>query len=180
MLRLLLAAVLLAGCTTYSEMGFSGGVESEWVADDVLSVTALGNAFATRERIRDFTQLRAAEEAVNNGFLYFNIVDRDDLSRSDSYYVPESSTTTTYGSVYGNTFSGTSYTNTSGGYYQNTYKPGEEILVRMTHESLGRHSVDAASIIEELGPRYLNDERLLQLRNAASAAQLNASGVSEK
>jgi hypothetical protein len=61
----------LTGCTTYGEMGFTGGVQALQVNETTWEINAIGNAYSNELRMRDFMLLKASEVALENGFTHF-------------------------------------------------------------------------------------------------------------
>ncbi|WP_297734498.1 hypothetical protein [uncultured Maricaulis sp.] len=78
------AALLAASCTTYGEMGFTGGVEHRQVGQQVYQIRAGGNAFARLGQIEDFIYLRAAEIGRDNGFSHFALLTDESGYRSET------------------------------------------------------------------------------------------------
>jgi hypothetical protein len=78
MIRYLLltaVCVLAAGCNThYGDVGPFGGVSANKEADGTWLIVAIGNARATVEEMSDFTFLKAAEVAKQQGANCFEIV----------------------------------------------------------------------------------------------------------
>lgn len=62
---------VLTGCTTYGEMGFTGGVQALQVNATTWEINAVGNAYSNELRMRDFMLLKASEVALENGFTHF-------------------------------------------------------------------------------------------------------------
>ena len=82
MKRLLILSVtcsmLLTACITakYGEQGlFGGGMKSEWLSDNSLSVTTRASSHTNEKKIADMTKLWIAEEAKAKDFKYFHIKD---------------------------------------------------------------------------------------------------------
>lgn len=105
---LAIISVIMTGCATaYHKRGLTGGFSETQIGENVFRVTFKGNAYTSRERVSDFTLLRSAELALENGYKYFVIIDSEKYTKKEVYAVPKSSYTT--GSAYGAT------TVTSGG-----------------------------------------------------------------
>jgi hypothetical protein len=111
-------ALLLTSCATaYKPAGFGGGFSSAQLDVNVFQVSFQGNGYTRQDRAADFALLRSAEVALENGYQYFAIVDRERYSKQAAWTTPSSSTTnlnaTTYGNLssYGNvgTYSGNTY-----------------------------------------------------------------------
>ena len=113
---LTLVGLALIGCATpYQSKGFTGGFSETQLDVNVFQVSFRGNAYTSGERAADFTLLRSAELAIENGYSYFIIVDSERSSQTSSYTTPTTSHTT--GSVYGsgNYVYGSATTTTTGG-----------------------------------------------------------------
>jgi hypothetical protein len=125
---LFLIAIILLGCATnYQKQGFTGGFSETRLAENVFQVNFKGNGFTDFERSTDFTLLRSAELALENGYQYFSIIDRNSWVQQGTYTTPTHTTTTlntnttgTYtrsgntGNLNANTY-GTAITRTTGG-----------------------------------------------------------------
>ena len=71
-ITVLLGSVILSGCaTSYGKMGLLGGMKSEWIENDTLSIKAKGNGFTGGTQTVEMTTLWAAEKAREKGFKYF-------------------------------------------------------------------------------------------------------------
>ncbi len=93
-------AVILSGCATpYHKKGLMGGFSETQLGENIFRVTFKGNGFTSPERASDFTLLRSAEVALENGFKYFIIVDSEKYTEIEAFTTPTTSYTT--GSVYG-------------------------------------------------------------------------------
>ena len=113
---LALATVLLGGCaTTYQPNSFTGGYSETQLGENIFQVSFRGNGYTSRERASDFSLLRSAEVALENGFRYFVIVESEKGSKVGAYTTPTTSYTT--GSAYGsgNYAYGSATTTTYGG-----------------------------------------------------------------
>lgn len=142
--------VVLTGCTSYGEMGFTGGVSSYKLSDNVYKVYARGNAFANKEKIEQFVLLKSAEIAKESGFDSFSFLD------NKSGYNTTFSTSSTPGS-----FNMTSYGNSYNGTYtapavstQQYNKPYSEALVTLHKGNGGMFK--AETIIENF--KYLKED----------------------
>ena len=119
-LALAVTLLLLAGCATpYQSGGFLGGYKEIQLDENVFQVSFEGNAFVSAGRVENYTLLRSAEVAMENGYDYFVIVDQDAYETTGTHYTP--ATTYTSGSVSGNSFYGT--TTTYGGMMNSYSKP---------------------------------------------------------
>jgi hypothetical protein len=72
-------AVALSGCATKcQDMGWSSGVAAEPVMTDVFRIVSRANAYTGRDRVQDFTLLKAAETTIAAGGNYFLILNAAD------------------------------------------------------------------------------------------------------
>ena len=82
---LLFAVLLIQGCATaYQKSGFAGGYSETQLDENVFRVSFRGNRYTGREKVADFTLLRSAELALENGYQYFAIIDANSYT-TDSY-----------------------------------------------------------------------------------------------
>ena len=115
-----------------------GGYSETQLAENIFTVTFKGNGYTSRERASNFTLLRCAEIAIENGYGYFFIIDAQRYSKDMAFTTPTTSYTTGYGhtsgnvNMYGNhgTFSG----NTFGSARTTTYH-GQTFLISKPRES---------------------------------------------
>lgn len=116
--------LLLNGCaTSYQSNGFAGGYSETQLSENVFNVTFNGNGYTGKERASDFSLLRSAEIAKENGFRYFIIVSSEkDVSHS-TYTTPTTSYTNASAYGYGNYAYGSATTNTYGGQTYDIAKP---------------------------------------------------------
>lgn len=120
----LMVAVILSGCaTTYQKDSFTGGYSETKLGENIFQVSFKGNAYTSREKVSDFTLLRSAEIAIENGYGYFAVVESDKYSKVGAYTTPTTSQTT--GSAYasGNYIHGSATTTTYGGQTYIVTKP---------------------------------------------------------
>jgi len=86
---LLLIVLFLSGCATgYQKQGLTGGYTDMKIQDDIFKVGFKGNAKCSLERAEDFTLLRCAEVAIENGYAYFVVIDGKSGVRTSSYTTP--------------------------------------------------------------------------------------------
>jgi len=106
-ITLLLVAVLISGCaTTYHQYSWrTGGYSNIKIQDDIFKVRFLGNAKCTLGRVEDFTLLRCAEVALENGYKYFIVIDEKADKTTGMFTSPASAQTV--GTSYGGTYRGT-------------------------------------------------------------------------
>lgn len=113
----IMAIVFLVGCATaYQQQGLTGGFSETQLDDNVWRVSFKGNAYTSRDRAADFTLLRSAELALDNGYYYFVIVDSEKYSKNSSFTTPTQ--VNTYGTTnmqgQANTYGNTSYISGTG------------------------------------------------------------------
>lgn len=121
---LLLAVILMSGCATgYQAQGFKGGFSETQLDHNVFVVTFRGNGFTSLETASDFSLLRSAELALQNGYKYFAIIDGQTYLNNSTYTTPTTSNTTANAYVSGNNIYGNATTTTYGGQTFNISKP---------------------------------------------------------
>lgn len=79
-ISILVAALAAAGCTSYQSKGFTGGFTDTQLDTNVWQVAFKGNGITSRERVRDFGLLRAAELTLQNKYSYFLVMNENDYS----------------------------------------------------------------------------------------------------
>jgi hypothetical protein len=100
----ILAATALAGCATpstpyqpyraHSAGGVHGGYSDQQLAADRYLVRFHGNSLTSRDRVEGYMLYRAAELALQNGFDWFQVLDRNTehnvrtVVRPDPFYRP--------------------------------------------------------------------------------------------
>lgn len=162
-----LTMFLLIGCaTTYQSKGFSGGFSETQLDENIFTVRFNGNGFTSAERASDFTILRSAELALQNGFTHFVIVDANQYTQTSTYKAPTTATTTlntnTTGtaSIYGNTGTynsntyGTATTQISGGQTYNISKPSTSNTIVCFKSKPEGFSYSAKFLVESLKKKY--------------------------
>lgn len=163
-LAILFAAILyLTGCaTSYQPQGFSGGYSETKLGENIFRVSFRGNGYTSRERASDFTLLRSADLALQNGFNYFVVVTSDKATDVSAFTTPTTSHTT--GSIYGNSnyAYGSATTTTHGG---NTYfvsKPSmmNTIICYKEKPDINGMVFDARFISREIRRKYAMEPRL--------------------
>lgn len=112
----LILAIMIGGCaTTYQRVGFTGGYSETQLGENVFQVSFRGNGYTSYQRASDFSLLRSAEVALENGYNYFIIVDSEKYSKTGAYTTPTRSYTTGSAYGYGNYAYGSATTTTYGG-----------------------------------------------------------------
>jgi len=90
---------LIQGCATqYQSKGLSGGFSEVKLEENVFRVSFRGNAYTDMQRALDFTLLRSAELALQNGYRYFTIINSDNYNKVTESTAPGRSYTT--GNIY--------------------------------------------------------------------------------
>ena len=146
-LALAATLLLLAGCATpYQSGGFRGGYKEVQLDENVFQVSFRGNAFVTADRVENYTLLRSAEVAMENGYDYFVIIDKDAYETTGAVYTP--ATTYTSGSLSGNNFYGT--TTTYGGMMSSYSKPSSSNMIACYHEKPEGFSFRSENVISSL------------------------------
>jgi hypothetical protein len=121
----LIVALTVAACATgYHSRGLTGGFAEIRLDDNVFQVSFNGNGYTSGDRAADFTLLRSAELARQNGFSHFIIVEREDRTGYGTYTTPTTSTTTATSTTYGTIVQGSAITTTYGGHTYLIQKPG--------------------------------------------------------
>jgi hypothetical protein len=125
--------ILLCACaTSYQPKTFTGGFSETRLAENIFQVSFRGNAYTDMERATDFTLLRSAEIALENGFRYFAIVDSQAWEKTGIVTTPvqthtniQANTLGTYGNQgsYSASTMGTATTYTTGGQSYVVSKP---------------------------------------------------------
>ena len=150
-------ALLLASCATgYQEKGFTGGFSETQLAENIFRVSFNGNAYTSADRAADFTLLRSAELAQENGFSYFVIIDADQSTAQSTYTTPTQSHTTVsvYGS--GNYATGTATTTTTGGQTYVYRKPRSTNTIVCLHDKDQANGIvyEAQFVIRSIREKY--------------------------
>ncbi|WP_351079224.1 hypothetical protein [Shewanella sp. CAL98-MNA-CIBAN-0140] len=155
-LLLLLPLVLLSGCSTsYQSNGFSGGYSETQLDDNVFKVSFRGNGYTRRERVSDFTLLRSAQLAVENGYKYFLVVDSNSYTSNSTYTTPTTSNTTASAYSTGNYAYGNATTTTTGGQTYNISKPSSSnTIVCFKEKPKNGFSYNAEIIFKNITKKY--------------------------
>lgn len=113
---ILFVLVWVQGCaTSYQSNGLTGGYSETQLDENLFNVTFKGNGYTSRERAEDFTLMRSAELAIQNGYNYFQIIKSEDHTKNDVRTRPTTTTTKMNVSGKGNSASGEAKTRTTGG-----------------------------------------------------------------
>jgi hypothetical protein len=152
-----IAIVLLSGCaTTYKREGFSGGYSETKLGENIFQVSFRGNGYTSGERASDFSLLRSAELALENGFRYFVIVESGKDSNVSAYTTPSTSHTTGSASRYGNYAYGSATTTTYGGQTYFISKPRATNMILCFKEKpvINGLVFDAAFVAHSIKQKY--------------------------
>jgi hypothetical protein len=155
-------ALALTGCaTTYQDSGFSGGYSETQLDENVFKVTFRGNGFTKRERTEDFTLLRSADLALQNGYKYFVIVNGGTSVSSSTHTTPTTYNTTANVYATGNYAYGTARTTQSGGQTYNISKPStSNTIVCFKEKPASGMSYNAEFIYKNIREKYdIKDEQ---------------------
>jgi hypothetical protein len=129
-----LAVLALAACSTpYQEMGFLGGVNATQIDATTMRISSRGNGFSDIGRMKDYVLLKAAEETVQHGYDLFQVVDAENVSRTDHFSIPEFHSQPVVATGFGpygpvTAFGSVTYTTDRD---QAVNKPGEDVTIRM-------------------------------------------------
>jgi hypothetical protein len=156
--KLLIVTVtaLLYGCATpYQKQGFAGGYSEAQLNTNVFRVSFKGNGYTSREKAADLALLRSADLALQNGYRYFVIIDKNNYSQNSLYKTPTTSYTNVnvYGA--GNFAYGQATTNTYGGNIYNISKPSAtNTIICFPERPPNIFSYDAEFIYNSLATKY--------------------------
>ncbi len=160
-----LLAALLMGCATPYGDGLFGGVKATRLSQNVVLISASGNAYTDNTRIAEYMLLRAAEEAHASGYPYFAVMDSKNTGyvSSGTVYTPyttDFSGTANSFSPYTTTYSGTA-TTYGGPQTYSFYKPGGQATFALLNEVpeglLPGQYYETAFVLNSLGSKYISD-----------------------
>ena len=118
------AMLFLQGCaTSYQSDSFTGGYSETQLDENVFKVSFRGNGYTRRDRVSDFTLLRSAELAIQNGFNYFVVIDANSYTSTSTHTTPTTTNTTASAYGTGNYAYGNATSTTTGGQTYNISKP---------------------------------------------------------
>ena len=156
LLFFIIVTLLIQGCaTSYQKSGLSGGYSETQLDENIFRISFRGNGYSGRERVADFTLLRSAELAMENGFQYFAVVDANASTSRSTYTTPTRSNTT--GSAYGsgNYAYGRSTTTTTGGQTYNISKPSSSnTIVCFKEKPSSTFTYSAKFIYKSISKKY--------------------------
>jgi len=123
-LLVVFVTLALGACaTSYQAKSFTGGFSETQLDQNVWTVTFKGNGYTSMERATDFTLLRSADLALQNGFGYFVIAEKGQAIESGAFTTPTQTTTTGSATLSGNTVYGQTHSTTYGGQTFIFHKP---------------------------------------------------------
>lgn len=150
-----LVAVMMVGCATpYGRMGFMGGYEDLRLDETTFRVSAIGNGFASQDRVLGMVHLRCAEVTVENGYDYFEVL-TGDSAVDESQILTGGSTTGRIKPRFGGGFD-----------YSETYSPPQAIgvnkyramaLIRVGKGERPANAFDAKEVIKFLRPKIAEE-----------------------
>ena len=148
--------IFLQGCeTAYQSYGFAGGYSETQLDTNVFKVAFRGNGYTGSERASDFTLLRCAELALQNGYKYFVVIDANSYTSNSTYTTPTTYNTTAnvYGT--GNYAYGNATTTMYGGQTYNISKPSSSnTIVCFTEKPTNGFSYNAEFIYKNITQKY--------------------------
>jgi hypothetical protein len=154
---LIIIFFVLSGCATaYQRESLTGGYSQTQLGENIFQVSFLGNGYTSEERASDFTLLRSAEIALENGFKYFTVIDSNAKSELSTYTTPTTSRTTGYAQTYGNYTYGKTKTTTYGGetYVISKPKANNTILCFKEKPEINGIIFDATFVYKSIREKY--------------------------
>ncbi len=153
---IILVAIFIQGCATaYKRTGFTGGYSETRLDENVFKVSFRGNGYTGRERVSDFTLLRSAELALENGYKYFVIIDANSYTSNSTYTTPTTSHIAGSAYGYGNSVYGSATTTTTGGQTYNISKPSSSnTIVCFKEKPNSGFSYNAEFIYKNISQKY--------------------------
>ena len=154
--------IVLSGCATgYKPNGFigNGGFEDVELAPNYFRVTFRGNEKTSKERATDFTLLRASDLMLERNCPSFVVVKSSEEVRKGSLFIPQTQTTYSNATAYGNTAYGTATTTTMGGGFATLHFPKVTMEVKCTADlpDLEKNIYDVKFINKSLKTKYKID-----------------------
>jgi hypothetical protein len=156
LLIILFTAVLIQGCaTTYRSSGLMGGYKDVQLDENVFKVTFNGNGYTSFERAADFTLMRCAELALNNGYSFFVIIDADSYSSNSTYTTPTTTNTTGSAVKIGDYVVGSAQSTTYGGQTYHISKPSRtNTIICFKEKPTEGFSYNAQFIFKAISQKY--------------------------
>lgn len=156
------ALVFVTGCATPYHGGMLGkGADAKWVSDDMLVVTAAGNAFTSKDSIAEFCALKAAEETINAGYRYMVVTKTVNVSQNRTHYVQTRERAKISAISHGNRVSRSAESDAPFGETILIEKPGQRVTFQLYKEqpeglASGQYQ-DAYETYNALGPAHLKE-----------------------
>lgn len=154
---LVLFVAVLSGCATaYQRESFTGGYSETQLGENIFQVSFRGNGYTSRERASDFSLLRSAEVALENGFRYFVIVESEKGSKVSAHTTPSTSYTTGSAYGYGNYAHGWARTTTYGGetYFISKPRATNTVLCFKEEPEINGLVFDAEFVVKSITQKY--------------------------
>lgn len=151
--------LLLGGCATgYKPNGFigNGGFEDVELSPDYFRVSFNGNEKTSKERATDFALLRASDLMLERSCPSFLVVKSSEEVRKGNLFIPQTQTTYSNATAYGNTAYGTANTTTLGGGLATLHFPKVVMEVKCTNDrpDLENKIYDTKFINKSLKAKY--------------------------
>lgn len=155
-ITIFLAILFIYGCATpYQGDGFSGGYSETQLDENVFRVSFRGNGYTRRDRVADFTLLRSAELALQNGYKYFVIVEAKSHTTTSTHTTPTTTNTTANVWGTGNYAYGNATSTTTGGQTYNISKPSSSnTIICFKEKPVIGFSYNASFIYKSLTEKY--------------------------
>lgn len=151
--------IFLTGCATgYKPNGFigNGGFEDVELASNYFRISFKGNEKTSKERAFDFTLLRASELMLARNCPSFLVVKSNEEVRKSALFIPQTQTTYSTATSYGNTAYGSSNTTIAGGGMATLYFPKVVMEIKCTTDlpDIEKNIYDAKFINHSLKTKY--------------------------
>ncbi|MCJ7483112.1 MAG: hypothetical protein MUO31_09120 [Thermodesulfovibrionales bacterium] len=153
---ILFTVILIQGCaTTYRSSGLMGGYKDVQLDENVFKITFHGNGYTSFERAADFTLMRCAELALNNGYSFFAIIDADSYTSNSTYTTPITTNTTGSAVKIGDYVIGSAQSITTGGQTYHTSKPSRtNTIICFKEKPTSGFSYNAKFIFKAISQKY--------------------------
>jgi len=153
---IIFTVILIQGCaTTYRSSGLMGGYKDVQLDENVFKITFHGNGYTSFERAADFTLMRCAELALNNGYSFFAIIDADSYTSNSTYTTPITTNTTGSAVKIGDYVIGSAQSITTGGQTYHTSKPSRtNTIICFKEKPTSGFSYNAKFIFKAISQKY--------------------------
>ncbi len=155
---------LTACVTQYGDNSLTGGVRVVQIDDLTLEITGTGNRYTSSEVVADHVFLRAAEETLKRGYVYFQVLDENNKTTAQAVTLAPistgstSSSSTTKDGVIIHSY--TVYEDTTMGQTFTVERATSRIVIRLYGEIISDNPAgniySASELLAELGPKYLH------------------------